>query len=269
MRKNTDSFELIDLLGTGAFAHTWRVRVIEPSLLDAWGQEEVAIKIPLSKQKQIDLQNDIDLNASLHRQLTELEARNIVRYLGTWVYDGKLVMVMKYIRDGSLRNMMGSIYHRERLDFDKVLPIAKGILTGLSMIHKQRIIHRDIKPENILMDGLTPKIADFGIGRIIKTNEMASGKGTLYYMSPELLEDEGRATFNADIWSVGITIYEMLCARFPFGIDEKAPPPKVLKLILDEELKPVFPRDVSIPPGFKQIILKMLDKNPHSRYKTA
>lgn len=265
-----EPFEKIELLGTGGFAQTWRVRVIDPDLRDEWGRDEVAIKIPLNKQKERILRKELELTGSLHLQLTEIESSNIVKYLGFEVYEGRLVMVMEYVKGGSLRNMIGKIGRWKRLELKKTIAIAEGIANGLAIIHQRHIIHRDIKPENILMDGETPKITDLGIGRMVRSNELASTvAGTLYYMSPELLFDEGRASFNTDIWSFGITLYEMLCGQFPFGITEKMQPGTVISLIKDENIKLTFPADADIPQQLQTIISKALTRDPKLRYRTA
>ena len=84
------------------------------------------------------------------------------------------------------------------------------------MIHHEHVFHRDIKPENILLEGDTPKIADLGIARMLDANELAStGIGSLPYMSPEILGKEG-ASFPSDLWSLGVTLYEMVTGRLPF-----------------------------------------------------
>lgn len=273
MGQNDQSFELIKILGTGGFAQTWRARIIDPDLLDEWGVEEVALKIPLSKQKESVLKKEVELNGSLYMRLTEMESQNIVKYFGFGIYDGKIVMVMKYVEGGSLRNMMGSIGKWKRIEPDRAIAIARGVLGGLSSIHKNHIIHRDIKPENILMDGETPKVTDLGIGRMLRPNELASTTiGTLFYMSPELLFEkyEGAgASFNTDIWSFGVTLYEMLCGRFPYGITEKMPLGDIAAIVKDGNIGLEFPGDAAIPLKLQSIVSNALKRNPSERYKTA
>jgi serine/threonine-protein kinase len=269
MVKEKESFKLLEHLGTGSFAQTWKAEVIDPDLIDEWGLKTVAIKIPLSKQKERALRRDIELSGSLYLQITEVESKNIVKYLGFEIYDGKIVMVMKYISGGNLRSLIGNLGHQKKLEFKKAYTIALGILEGLSVIHKHRIIHRDIKPENILMNGDIPQVSDLGVGRLLKVNELAETKtGTLFYMSPEILL-EGRALFNADLWSFGITFYEMLCGEFPFGINEKIPEGKIMDLITDSNVKVKFPAAAEVPLEIQGIIKKILEKNPNYRYKTA
>mgnify|MGYP000867216343 CR=1 FL=1 len=272
-----ESFELTTHLGTGGFGETWLARVIDLELKEEWG-EEVAIKIPRDKNKERALKKEIRLNGSLQLQLTLEESRNIVEYLDFETYKGKTVMVMKYVKGGNLRNKMGTIRYRKKMSLEEAIIVAKGVLNGLSVIHKKKILHRDIKPENILIDENIPKIADFGVGRMLKTGEFASTvTGTIFYMPPESLlcpkEKEDAlvkgASFNSDIWSFGIMFYEMLCGKYPFGITEDLPLGNLINLILYPKNKLEFPDDANIPLGLQAIVSKSLERDPKSRYQTA
>jgi len=272
-----ESFELTTHLGTGGFGETWLARVIDLELKEEWG-EEVAVKIPRDKNKERALKKEIRLNGSLQLQLTLEESRNIVEYLDFETYKGKTVMVMKYVKGGNLRNKMGTIRYRKKMSLKEAIIVAKGVLNGLSVIHKKKILHRDIKPENILIDENIPKIADFGVGRMLKTGEFASTvTGTIFYMPPESLlcqkEKEDAlvkgASFNSDIWSFGIMFYEMLCGKYPFGITEDLPLGNLINLILYPKNKLEFPDDANISLGLQAIVSKSLERDPKSRYQTA
>ncbi|MCK4783484.1 MAG: serine/threonine protein kinase, partial [Desulfobacteraceae bacterium] len=270
MARGKEPFELIEHLGTGGFAQTWRTHIVDQELIDDWGVEEVAIKIPLTRHNELLLRKEVELTGSLCQQMTEIEGKNIVDYLGFEIFEGQVVMVMRYIPGGNLRKIIGRIGKWKPLEVQKAVEIALGILKGLSVIHKKHIIHRDITPENILMDGKIPKISDFGVGRILKTNELAStGKGTFWYKAPELLYEERGASFNVDLWSFGVTFYEMLCGQFPFGINEKTPEGKITSLILDNNIKLLFPKKMCIPEELQKILKRTLERNRHYRYKTA
>lgn len=271
MVEKQEPFKRVRHLGTGAFAQTWLVRVIDPDLVAGWGVTEAAIKIPLNRQKELALKQEVELAGSLQLQLTEMEQKNVVKYLGIEVYEGKLVMVMEYIKEGNLRNLIGENGNRKIVGVKKAIKLAQGILNGLDVIHKKHIIHRDIKPENILMDDEVPKITDLGIGRMLRPDELAStrGVGTILYMAPEILFGSSGATYNADIWSFGITFYEMLCCKYPFGMTEKAPIGMIINLIKDESVNLVFPSEELVPLKLQTIITKTLKKNPAERYKTA
>lgn len=268
-----EKFKLEKLLGTGGFAQTWLARVVDPVLLDEWETEVVALKIPLSREKEIVLKKELELNASLYLQVQKAEAENIVKYLGFDTYEEKIVMVMSYVSGGNLRQVMGGYRRTRPMERQQAVSIAEGVLRGLSVIHKYSIVHRDIKPENILMDGNTPKISDLGIGRMLKSNELASTSvGTIFYLSPEMLFEKGRGTgasFNTDVWSFGVTFYEMLCGCFPFGINTDMRQGDIINNIEDPNKPLEFPPEADIPPKLQTVICKALQRDPGDRYQAA
>jgi len=212
-----EPFELIELLGTGGFAHTYRAQVIDEDLVEDFGSEEVALKIPLNSKKERILRHELELNASLYLRMKNMNVPNIVRYLGFAVFRGQIVMAMEYVSQGNLRKMMRSHGHPRRLPVEDAVRISMGILKGLVVIHQEHVFHRDIKPENILVAEDIPKIADLGLARMLAPNELASSAaGTIHYMSPETFGEEG-ASFTSDLWSLGVMLYEMLTAKLPFG----------------------------------------------------
>jgi serine/threonine protein kinase len=265
--ESEESFELLELLGRGGFAHTYRARVIDPELIEEYGTNEIALKVPLAG-KQRALRKDFEMNAVLHVRLKPLRSLNLVRYLGVEIFRGQLVMAMEYISGGSLRKKLGSIDSQKRVAAAEAADIAEGILCGVAVIHQEHIFHRDIKPENILMDGRTPKVADMGIARMLESNELASSTtGTLYYMSPEILGEVG-ADFRSDLWSVGVTLYEMVTGKLPFG-NKNTPMGTMADLI--RRADPVPPNEIlqEIPKTLNEIIMKALRKDPSGRFATA
>src|SRR5207253_3402374 len=90
-----------------------------------------------------------------------------------------------------------------------------GILAGLEHLHSKQIIHRDLKPANILLQGETPRLADFGLARVLKSSANSGGiAGTPAYMSPEAFD--GKRSEQSDIWSAGVIFYQLLAGRAPF-----------------------------------------------------
>lgn len=267
-----EPFKKLKSLGSGGFATTWKADVLDHELINEWGVKEVAIKIPHDEEKERILIKEIKRNMELRIQLTEEESENIVGYLGFEKFDGTLVMVMKYIQGGNLRNIIsGKNRNYEKMDVNKAIRIAKGILKGLSILHGKHIMHRDIKPENILMDGEIPKIADLGVSRMLKqTNEHAKTRvGSPCYISPELLNFNSACGFNTDLWSFGITFYEMLCGQFPFGIESQTPEGMVERQIKNNNVNLEFPSALNIPVPLQNIVSKALVRDPRYRYQTA
>jgi len=134
--------------------------------------------------------------------------------------------VMEYVEGSSIRGLLGEIGSQRALPAEEALRIGIQVCSGLHSLHNagitdksgERVFHRDIKPENLLVrksDGLV-KISDFGISTVLEASGLASTQtGTLPYMSPELLEGDG-ADHRADVYGVGVTLYEMVTGRLPF-----------------------------------------------------
>jgi len=270
--KGGEPFKLLKMLGAGGFGTTWKAEVVNVSLKKDLG-EIVAIKIPLNKEKEGALIQDLIMAGSIHSSLLTVGAScpNIVRYLGFNQYDGQWVMVTEFIPDGDLRKKIGKIGSQETMHIDDACNIVEGILDGLEVLHAAHIVHRDIKPENILMDGNVPKITDFGLSRILANSKgVVSAVGTLDYMSPELLG--GKASFSTDIWSVAVTLYEMLSGELPFqysGSDNMLEMYKEITKKITEDLPrpiPEFCPDVSNE--LWKVIERGLSKDPKDRYQT-
>lgn len=264
-RESSDKFELMQLIGTGGFAQTYLARVLDESLSRRYGMDEVALKIPLNSRKAEGIKMDIMMNATLRVRLGKKASEYLVPFLDVESFRNDIVMVMEYMPEGNLRRRMGISGIRKRLPVDDTVQIAMGILRGLEVIHKESIFHRDIKPENILMQSGKPKIADLGIARRLSENEQAtSGTGALAYMAPETLSEEGGG-FPADIWSLGVTLYEMLTGTWPFG-DSNAPFKVMVDLICSEPAPPLNEVRADIPPVLSSIVLRALSKEADDRY---
>lgn len=267
-RHDDESFELLKPLGAGGFAHTHKARVIDKELIDEYGTDVVALKIPLDKKKARVLRREVEMNVIVFVRLKQLRSSNLARYLGFETFEGTIVMVMEYVEGGSLRNRIGSIGHQKSLPVDEAIHITKGVLHGLAALHREHVFHRDISPENILLDGSVPKVSDFGISRMLDSNEMASTtSGKLFYMSPEILSPQG-ASFTSDIWSLGVTVYEMLTGRLPFG-DRNTDPGTMVDLIRQSTPKPVREFCADIPGLLGEIVTRALEKDPGRRYQSA
>ncbi len=264
-----EPFELIGHLGRGGFAETYKARVLDEELKEEFGSDIVALKIPLDRQKERVLRRELEMNAVLHVRLRKIQSVNLVRYLGFAVFRNSIVMVMQFVSGGSLRKVLGRIGAQRPLPIDQAVRITEGILAGLVILHKEQIFHRDIKPENILLDGDTPMIADLGISRMLDSDEIAiTTAGTPYYMSPEIWR--GGASFPSDIWSLGVTFYEMVTGQLPFGRGRMSdsgemPIGRVLEEICRAE--PIPPKDLrpDLPQSLNDFILRSLQRDPSRR----
>jgi serine/threonine protein kinase len=151
-----------------------------------------------------------------------------------------------------------------------VADCARQVLAGLATAHAAGIIHRDIKPANVLRgpDGIY-KLTDFGLARSLEREQSltASGSviGTLHYLAPEVAAGE-EATAASDLYSLGVTLYELLAGTTPFPADS---PLKLLRRIAAEEPLPIRAHRDDMPPAFEAWLEKLLARDPARRFSSA
>jgi formylglycine-generating enzyme required for sulfatase activity len=176
-------------------------------------------------------------------------------------YDGQIVIVSEYAPDGSLEEWLKK---HGAMPVERAIETTIQILDGLEFLHSRNIIHRDLKPANILLQGKTPRLADFGISRALRTTVASQSQnisGTFAYMSPEALD--GKRSVQTDVWSVGVNLYQFLTGTLPFPQKE---PSVLFPAIIMREFTPL---PDSIPQSLKTVIAKALAKLPENRYKTT
>ena len=182
--------------------------------------------------------------------------------------DGKVhYIVMEYI-DG--QNLKEIIKNEGTLDEYTALDITKQIAMALSAAHKKGIIHRDIKPHNILIsnEGRVVKVADFGIAKAVSNSTMTnigSIIGSVHYFSPE--QAKGKfVSSNADLYSLGIVLYEMIIGKVPFRGDS---PISIALQHINDEIEFTSEEQVNIPQSVRTIIKKLTEKSSVDRYQSA
>ncbi|XP_058191842.1 mitogen-activated protein kinase kinase kinase 1-like [Rhododendron vialii] len=196
-----------DFLGRGSFGTVYEgftdggffFAVKEVSLLDQGSQ---------GKQSIFQLEQEISL-------LSQFEHENIVQYLGTDKDDSKLYIFLELVTKGSLANL----YQKYQLRDSQVSAYTRQILNGLNYLHCRNVVHRDIKCANILVDASgSVKLADFGLAKATKLNDIKSSKGTAFWMAPEVVNMKNQGYgLAADIWSLGCTVLEMLTCKIPYS----------------------------------------------------
>lgn len=232
--------------------------MLDGALREKWG-DVVVLKIPHNKGKEKVLIEELIKYEILFQKLN---AEHIVRYLGFELFRNQYVIVMEYLDGFDLARL---ISERRVLPVDIVVNFACQICAGLLEAHQARIIHRDIKPANILIDSQPKKVklADFGIARLLKENEVAhTMTGTFAYMAPEVIN--GEASFSSDIYSVCATIYEMLTGKLPITGTT------IEEIIHNTRYKkPQRPKSYNpeIPGRLDDAVMKGLQKNPADRFK--
>ncbi|MGX4598757.1 Stk1 family PASTA domain-containing Ser/Thr kinase [Faecalimicrobium sp. JNUCC 81] len=182
--------------------------------------------------------------------------------------DGKVHYIVMEFIDG--QNLKEIIKNEGTLDEYTALDITKQIAMALSAAHKKGIIHRDIKPHNILIsnEGRIVKVADFGIAKAVSNSTMTnigSIIGSVHYFSPE--QAKGKfVSNNADLYSLGIVLYEMLIGKVPFRGDS---PISIALQHINEEIEFTPDEKVNIPQSVRTIIKKLTEKSSSDRYQSA
>ena len=249
-----------DLLGKGGFGRVYKGRNI---LLD----KEVALKM-------VTIQGTVAEYSLVEevKRAFELIHPNIIRYYDVFVlkdttYTGEetetQVGVMEYLPYGDIGKQ----------DWLALTPVQQKdiliqILGGLGYLHQNKIIHRDIKPSNILIkkegERIIPKITDFGISKSQDAASVSVSRviGSIPYMAPEQFESNGRASFNTDLWSLGILVYRLFTGNLPFGDETTSSEGVIMKNIME---MPVPLQIKQIPMPFRSLVELCLVKDRTKR----
>lgn len=200
------------------------------------------------------------------KAIAVLSHPNVVKVSDVSFGDLIQYIVMEYIDGITLKEY---IEQQGPLSWNEAVHFTLQILRGLQHAHDKGVVHRDIKPQNIMVlpDGII-KVADFGIARFARSEqETITDKaiGSVHYISPEQAKGE-KTDEKADIYSVGVMLYEMLTGKLPFQAESA-----VSVAIMQLQKDPVLPRDIngSIPLGLEQITMHAMQKETARRYKSA
>ncbi len=250
-------YELKEIVGIGGMAVVYKAydnvedRIVAVKILkDEYATNEDFLRRFKNESKAISL----------------LSHPNIVKVYDVSFGDVIQYIVMEYIEGITLKEY---IEKNGSLVWKTVVAIAVQILRALQHAHDRGIVHRDVKPQNIIiLDNGTIKVTDFGIARFARTETQTitdKAIGSVHYMSPE--QARGDATDEkADIYSVGVILYEMLTGKLPFEADSA-----VSVAIMQLQSKPKLPSEIdpTIPRGLEQIIMHAMQKDPERRYHSA
>ncbi len=189
---------------------------------------------------------------------------NIVNVYDVGEENGIYYIVMELVQGITLKHY---IERKGKLDIREVLNISVQIASGMGAAHANRIIHRDIKPQNVIMsrDGKV-KVTDFGIAKAAdSTTVTTNAAGSVHYISPEQARG-GYSDEKSDIYSLGITIYEMVTGRVPYDGENNV---SVALQHIQGNMTPPSQLNPDIPRSVERIILKCTQKKPDLRYSSA
>lgn len=191
---------------------------------------------------------------------------NIVEIYDVGEDAGQHFIVMEYIRGKTLKQL---IAQRGAMEKQEAVSIMDQLISAVSEAHRNNIIHRDIKPQNVLIkDDGTVKITDFGIATVADAMQLTQADtvlGSVHYLAPELARGES-ASFQSDIYALGITFYELLTGQVPYRGDA---PVQIAMKHLKEDLPSVREFNPSLPQALENIIIKATAKNRSLRYRSA
>ncbi len=252
-------YRIIEKVGSGGMADVYKA--VQAGTL----HRTVAVKI---------LKAEFQTDASFVRRFEQeaqavlnLSHEHIVRSYAVGTEDDLHYIVLEYVDGSTLKECIraqGKFLSRSAIN------IGSQVLDALSHAHEQGIIHRDVKPQNIIINARGhAKLADFGIARNAESSTITYAgsmvMGSVHYISPE--QAKGRqVTAESDIYSMGITLYEMVTGKLPFEGDNSV---SIALKHIQEEIVPPIVIVPSLPRALNDVIMKAVSKNPAARYHSA
>ncbi len=204
------------------------------------------------------------------RALAQLYHPHIVLIFALRQADLGLYIAMEYVEGQTLADHLET---HSPIAWPQALPLIKELLSALDYAHERGIIHRDLKPRNIMLTQQGEvKVMDFGLAKMLgqgsgETTVTGARAGTLCYMSPEQVRGLKNVDHRSDLFSLGLTLYEVLAGCLPFKKDDSDF--TILKAIVEERFPDPLTFNETLPRPLAEIIMKALEKDPEHRYQSA
>ena len=248
-----ERYEIINRIGSGGMADVYKA-------MDHKLNRMVAVKV-LKPEFRED-KTFISKFRTEAQAAAGLSHPNVVNVYDVGEDRGVYYIVMELVEGITLKDY---INRKGKLSVKEATSIAIQVSLGLEAAHNRGIVHRDVKPQNIIIstDGKV-KLSDFGIAKATSSNTISSNvMGSVHYSSPEQVRG-GYSDYKSDIYSLGITLYEMVTGRVPFDGDTTV---AIAIKHLQEEIEAPSKYTPNLPYALEQIILKCTQKSPDRRYK--
>lgn len=226
----------------------------------------VAVKFLLMPEQEAERETFIRRFCDEAKAVARLSHPNIVSIYDFGVETDAYYMIMEYVEGRPLSSLIDGA---PRVPVSVAIAIGVQVCSALESAHRQGVIHRDIKPENILlMRDNSVKLTDFGIARLIHQEEdpQHNHLGTFLYSAPEQLVNATHSDARSDIFSLGVTLYELLVKTHPF---EARTLPDLVKRMYQDEPESLRESFFDIPEALDHIIVKALAKHPEQRWQSA
>jgi eukaryotic-like serine/threonine-protein kinase len=249
-------YEILALLGAGGMGQVYSARNIISGRVEA-----MKVLLP-----DFDAEPEIATRFTVEiRTLAALDHPNIAQLRTAFEYENQLVMIMEFVEGTTLEKLPGA---RPML-VSNAITYSTQVLAALTYAHSKGVTHRDIKPANIMITshGLV-KLMDFGIAKSHNDPQLTrpgTTVGSLYYMSPEQVRGD-TVDARSDIYSFGVTLYQMLTGRRPFQGESAY---SVLTAQLNEAPVPPAQLNPTLPAGLNEVVLRAMSKAPEARFQSA
>jgi len=257
-------FRVLGVLGRGGMGTVYRAADLDR------GGEEVALKL-LSSRKVRDARDE-DRFRREAETAASLKHPNIGTVHAVGEHAGQLYLSMPLYDGQTLERRLDRAAELDPMPIGEVVIIAAQLAAALAAAHAAGVVHRDIKPANLmLLGGRRLKLLDFGLAShegAASLTDLGAAVGTIVYMAPEQVRGAAGIA-QADLWSFGAVVYEMLAGRPPFGRSGPQPLQWLIQAILEQEPPPL--RDVrpDVPPALATLVDRCLVKDPAARFASA
>jgi serine/threonine-protein kinase len=250
-------YEILQILGAGGMGRVYKVRNVLSDRIEA-----MKVLLP-------DLEGNPGLADRFMREIkvqASLDHPNIAALHTALRIENQLMMLMEYVEGITLDKLMEA----GLVPIGKAVDYIAQVLSALAYAHARGVVHRDLKPANMMiMPSGVVKLMDFGIAKMTadrKPTQTGNTVGSLYYMSPEQIKGAVDLDPRSDLYSLGVSLYEVVTGARPFQGDSEY---SIMAAHLQKKPPPPIEISPSLPSGLNEIILQALEKDPAKRFQTA